>query len=264
LQGDEMMQNLLLITLLVFNFSLSANVSPEEKGLDIALQMEKANSGFVGESSQMKMELIDAYGARVTRLMEGKVREVSEDGDQSLSIFLNPKDVKGTKMLTWSHKDKDDDQWLFLPSSKRVKRISSRGKSASFMGSEFSYEDLGSQEVEKYNFKWLKDQKLDGSDVWVLERKSKKKSGYSKMILFVSKKYLNSLKTEYYDRKGELLKVAAVTDFQNYKVPGKSVWRSSKIHMKNIQTKKESIISWDQRKLGVKFKAKDFKKRSLK
>ncbi|MCO4793346.1 MAG: outer membrane lipoprotein-sorting protein [Bacteriovoracaceae bacterium] len=253
-----------LLTFIV-NFQAIAKDSPEQKGLKIAKITRKANEGFKGEESSMEMVLIDAYKAKTVRQMKSKVREDGSDGDRSLMVFLNPKDVKGTKMLTHSHKNDDDDQWLFLPSLRRVKRISSRNKSSSFMGSEFSYEDLGSQEIEKYNYKWLKDSKTKkGEALWVLQRIPKKKSGYSKMVMYVSKKKNNPVKIDYYDRKGELLKSAVFSKYKVYKVGKKKLYRASKIHMKNVQTKKQSIFTWKSRKLGIKHKSRDFDKRSLK
>jgi outer membrane lipoprotein-sorting protein len=256
------MRGLFLCFCLVW-VGLSFAATAEEKGLEIAKKMQAANNGFIGEESLMEMVLIDAYGAKTTRLMKGMVMEVSEDGDKSISIFQNPKDVKGTKMLTHTHKSGDDDQWLYLPTVRRVKRISSSNKSSSFMGSEFSYEDLGSQEIEKYNYKLLNDIKIGGSAGWKLERVPKTKSGYSKMVMYVSQKYMNPVKVEYYDRKSELLKVAVFSNFKGFKAGTKSLWRSNKIHMKNVQTKKESIFEWKERSLGVKHKDRDFNKTAL-
>lgn len=256
----------LLFTLFSFISFSQAKESPEAKGMRIAKEVEVKSNGFIGETTTMKMVLIDAYGAKTTRIMEGKVLEVKGDGDKSLSIFLNPKDVKGTKMLTHTHKSKDDSQWLYLPSLRRVKRISSSNKSSSFMGSEFSYEDLGSQELEKYNYKWLKDAKMGKKKkaIWVLERKPKIKSGYSKQIIYMSKKIHSPLKIEYFDRKSELLKTAVFTGYKTYKVKGKKIHRAGQIHMKNVQTKKESIFSWSSRKIGIKLPARMFKKTGLK
>ncbi len=250
----------------LLNTKFMSSKAADVRGTLIAKGLEYKNEGFKGEESDMEMVLIDAYGAKTTRIMEGKTLEVDGDGDMSLMEFLNPKDVKGTKMLTHSHKGDDDDQWLFLPTIKRVKRISSSNKSSSFMGSEFSYEDLGSQEVEKYNFKWLADMKTKkgGLGGWKIERIPKANSGYSKMIMTISAKYMNPIKVEYYDRKGELLKVAAFSDFKGYKVGGKTLWRANKIHMKNVQTKKESTMDWKKRKLGASLSSRDFKKTSLK
>ena len=251
----------ILLTLLV-NSSFLWATSPQEEGLKLAKELEAANIGFKGDTSTMKMTLIDAHGTKTVREMEGKVLEVSGDGDKSLINFLNPKDVKGTKMLTWSHKEGDDDQWLYLPSVKKVKRISSSGKANSFMGSEFSYEDLGSQEIEKYTFELLKS---EDKELKKLARypKNAGDSGYSKQILYVSPKYMSAVKAEYYDRKKELLKVATFDGFKEYNVGGKKMYRASSIHMKNVQTKKESIITWENREIGKTLKASDFESKNL-
>ncbi len=237
---------------------------PEQKGERLARQYEKANDGFVGEESDMELVLIDAYGQKVTRELEGKVLEVKGDGDRSLSIFKSPLDVKGTKMLTHSHKKEDDDQWLYLPAAKRVKRISSSNKSGSFMGSEFSYEDLGSQEPEKFSYKWLRAEKLGKQDIDVIERIPKDKSGYSKQIMWMASSIDNPSKVEYYDRRGELLKTANFTGYKKFEVAGKTLYRAGSITMDNVQTKKKSIFTWKNRKLGVKIDESEFEQRALK
>ncbi len=221
--------------------------TPEEEGLRLAKQIDKANEGFVGEYSEMEMVLINAHGDRTERKMTTETVEVSDDGDKSISVFQWPADVKGTRMLTWSHKTGDDDQWLYLPALKRVKRISSRNKSGSFMGSEFSYEDLGSQEVEEFTYKYIDDQELNGRDCWRIERDPvSSKSGYSKELVWFDKEYNNPLKIEYYDRKGELLKVGTFNNYKKYD----QWWRADEILMENVQTQKKSVITWSVRELG--------------
>lgn len=237
--------------------------TPAEKGLQIARDMEAENKGFTGESSKMKMVLIDAHGSRVEREMTGMVMEMKDDGDKSLISFESPLDVRGTKMLTWSHKDQDDDQWLYLPSVRRVKRITSRNQSASFLGSEFSYEDLGSQEIEKYNYLFIRDDKFENKDVWVVERTPKKTSGYSKQVMFVRKDIKTPVKVDYFDRRGELLKTAIFEDIKAHKHGDRTFHRASRIHMKNVQTQKESIFEWTERKIGVTHNAADFEQRAL-
>jgi outer membrane lipoprotein-sorting protein len=255
---------LIIGIIILLNYGLlQASLSSTEQGRVIAAKMDEKNSGFMGEKSQMKMYLRDSSGAEMMRSLKGQMMEVPQDGDRSLMEFLNPADVKGTKMLTWTHKQNSDDQWLYLPSLRRVKRISSRGKAAAFMGSEFSYEDLGGQEHEKYNFKYLRDEKLSEGNCWVLERTSKVKSGYSKQIMWIHQQYYNPLKVEYYDRRGEVLKTATFSDYKQFKVEGKLLWRVGKIHMKNIQTRKESIMVWDAREMGLSFKAMSFSKNGL-
>ncbi len=243
-------------------FSFAAESSDSgSKGFQVMQQAEVANNGFIGEAADMKMILINAHGDKVTRKMSIKVKEVDGDGDKSIITFLWPADVNGTKMLTWAHKTENDDQWIYLPALKRVKRITSTSKTGSFMGSEFSYEDLGSKEVERYTYKYLKDYKLKGRATHAVERVSKDSdSGYSREIVYLDKEYQNPLKIEYYDRKNELLKVAL---FSNFKKIGK-FWRYNKIHIKNLQTQKSSILIWEKRKLLQKFPDTLFNQNRLK
>ncbi len=225
------------------------------KGLEIAQASDSANNGYVGEYSEMEMVLINAHGDRTTRKFVTDTAETADDGDRSVSMFLWPADVKGTKILTWTHKTDDDDQWLYLPSLKRVKRISSKNKSGSFMGSEFAYEDLGSQEVEKYSYRYLGDEQIEGYDCYRLERiPVSSKSGYSKQIVWMAKDILNPVRIEYYDRKEELLKVAEFRDYR--KVDGFN--RAHEIETKNVQTLKSSVITWSARTLGKTYDDSSF------
>lgn len=237
-----------------------ALLSFAQTGEDIARKVDEANAGFVGEYAEMEMLLINAHGDTITRKLIAETAEVADDGDRSISTFLWPADVKGTRMLTWSHKTGDDDQWLYLPALKRVKRISSRNKSGSFMGSEFSYEDLGSQEVEEYTYKMVEEAKTQDRDCWVVDREPvSKRSGYSKERVWWDKEYLNPLRVEYYDRKGDLLKVA---DFKDYQKIDK-YYRVGKIEVENVQTKKRSVLTWTKRELGKAYSEYHFDSESL-
>lgn len=229
--------------------------SPEQQGLEIAKKVDAWNDGYQGESSTMEMVLVNAHGDRTTRKMRSWQIEKEGDGDRSRIEFDWPADVKGTRMLTWSHRRSNDDQWLFLPAINRVKRISSNNKSGSFMGSEFAYEDLGSQEVEKYKHRYLGDETLDGRKTWKLERVPvDEESGYSKHVAWIDQQYMQPLEIEYFDRKGELLKTAT---FSGYAKFGKW-YRPASIVMVNHQTKKESHLTWRERKVGLELREKEF------
>ncbi len=232
----------------------------EEKGLELAIKGEKSLDGFQGEKSEMELILINAHGDKVTRKLVSNVKETKTDGDKSVITFQWPADVNGTRMLTWTHKTTDDDQWLYLPSIKRVKRITSSNKSGSFMGSEFAYEDLGSQEPEKYKFKWIRDEVAGGRPTWVLERiPVDERSGYSKQVVWMDQEYLQPSKIEYYDRKSELLKTATFSGYQKQK----NFWRAGQIDMINHQTKKQSVLSWKKRELGVQLAETEFRSEGL-
>ncbi len=122
-------------------------VTPEERGLAIAVEADRRDAGFEDFTAELTMVLRNRHGQESRRAMRTRNLEQESDGDKSLVIFDQPNDIRGTALLTFSHKTGDDDQWLYLPALKRVKRISSSNKSGPFVGSVFAYEDISSQEV---------------------------------------------------------------------------------------------------------------------
>ena len=138
----------------ILTSSISYHISAN-KALEIAILNDQNNNGFIDSSSDMTMNLINRKGDVVSRKLRFKRLEVPEDGDKSIAVFESPRDVKGVAILSYAHKVKSDDQWLYLPALKRVKRIASKNKSGPFLGSEFSFEDFSFQEVEKYEYKLI-------------------------------------------------------------------------------------------------------------
>jgi len=252
----------LILTLLLLPHTAAAQ-TPEEKGLDIAKQADLRDEGFGDYTSEMTMMLKNKHGQTSERKIRLKTLEVANDGDKSLSIFDTPRDVKGTAFLTFTHKVGDDDQWLYLPALKRVKRISSRNKSGSFMGSEFAYEDIASQEIEKYTYKWIRDEKYKGQDCFVIEKYpvDKKNSGYTKQVVWIDKAEYRAQKVEYYDRKNSHLKTLTIDGYKQYL--GK-YWRPGEMYMVNHQNGKSTKLVWSDYKFQVGLKANDFSKNSLK
>jgi len=237
--------------------------TPEEKGLAIALAADERDNGFEDFIADMQMILKNKHGQESTRKIRIRTLEVENDGDKSLSIFDNPRDVKGTAFLTFTHKTGDDDQWLYLPALKRVKRISSRNKSGSFMGSEFAYEDIASQEVEKYTYKWIKDEAYEGQECFVTERYpvDKKNSGYTRQVIWMDKAEYRVLKADYYDRKNAHLKTLTAKGYQKF---ADKFWRADEMLMINHQNGKSTQLLWSDYKFGTGLKDRDFNKNSLK
>lgn len=250
------------LSLLLFPLTAPAE-TPEEKGLAIAKEADRQDEGFGDSTSDMLMILRNRHGQESIRKIRGRTLEVKDDGDKSLSIFDNPRDVKGTAFLTFSHKKGDDDQWLYLPALKRVKRISSRNKSGSFMGSEFAYEDISSQEVEKYTYKWIRDEMYDGQKCYIIERYpvDKKNSGYTRQVIWIDKTEYRTFKVDYYDRKKSLLKTLTFEGYQKY---NGRFWRPDKMNMVNHQNGKSTRLENSNYKFGVGLKDRDFNKNSLK
>jgi len=249
--------------LFLFFFIAQLSFAQEDRGLEIAKAADLADQGFESIEVELVMNLKNANGQTSSRKMTNKTLEQTTDGDKSMIIFNSPKDVKGTSMLTYTHKLESDDQWLFLPSIKRVKRISSNNKSGPFMGSEFAYEDLSSQEVEKYTYKYLREETLNGAKTYVIERDPvDPKSGYKKQIAWYNAdKNYRIEKIEFYDRKGALLKTLAYNKYEQYQ--GK-YWRASEMVMTNHQANKETQLLFNNYRFKIGFSENDFSQNSLK
>jgi outer membrane lipoprotein-sorting protein len=237
--------------------------TPGDMGLSIAKEADRRGEGFKNYTANMVMTLRNRHGQESIRKIRMKVLEVEGDGDKSLTIFDNPRDVKGTAFLNYTHKTGDDDQWLYLPALKRVKRISSRNKSGSFMGSEFSYEDIASQEVEKYTYRWLRDEIYDTKECFVVEYYpvDKKNSGYTRQVTWLDKKEYRPWKVEYFDRKGSHLKTLKFSGYRKYI---DKFWRADILYMVNPQNGKSTTLEFRDYKFQTGLKGGDFNKNALK
>ena len=253
---------LYLIPLLILPIPDLYAETPEEKGLAIAVEADKRDNGWGDQIADMEMVLRNKQGEESRRTLRISTLEVQGDGDKSLTIFDDPKDVKGTAFLSYTHALVPDDQWLYLPALKRVKRISSANKSGPFVGSEFAYEDLTSQEVEKYSYIWLKDESLDGNNCFVIERiPAYENSGYVRQIVWMDQEIYHPRKVEFYDRKNSLLKTLTMKDYKQYL---DQYWRPDSMHMINHQTGKETSLVWNNYKFGNGLTERDFDQNTLK
>jgi len=239
------------------------SATPEEIGLKIATEASTRGDGFGNFTAREVMVLRNKQGQESRRQLRVKVLEVAGDGDKSLMVFDEPRDVKGTALLTHAHKKEADDQWLYLPALKRVKRISSSNKSGSFMGSEFSYEDLSPPEVEKFTYRYLRDEPCGDLTCTVCERfpVDKKSSGYSRQVVWQDKDELRTWKVEYYDRKDAHLKTLTIGKYKQYL---DKYWRAGEMNMVNHLTGKSTDLTWADYQFRTKLKKRDFSKTGLK
>ena len=246
-----------------FGFNTALAQTAEEKGLEIAIATDKRDSGWVHTTADMEMILKNRAGKESRRKISFRQLEVDGDGDKSLSLFTEPKDVAGTAMLTFAHGLEPDDQWLYLPAIKRVKRISSKNKSGPFMGSEFAFEDLGSQEVDKFSYTLLREEACgEGYECYVIERIPQyENSGYKRQISWIDKEHYRSIKVEYYDRKDSLLKTL---DFIGYNEYSGGYWRADRYEMQNHQTGKSTTLLWTNYDFERELSDKDFNHKALK
>jgi outer membrane lipoprotein-sorting protein len=231
-----------------------------QNAYEIAQKADQLQRGFGDEKTKSSMVLINANGDKVERKMINLTLERKNSQDYSIIQFLNPPDVRGTGLLTHQNPTGDDKQWLYLPDLRRVKKISSKNKSGAFMGSEFTYEDISGNTLDKWTYTFLKEETIEGVLCFLIEKKPKyKNSGYSRVKVWIAKENYLGYRSEFFDRKGALLKVQKIFDWKQY---GES-WKIGKIQMQNLQTKKQSVLTFEERKINTGLKIKDFSKRSL-
>jgi len=214
----------------------------EQQGLTISLERMNRDKGWQNSVANLEMLLHNVRGDVANRKMTIKSMELDDDSSKTLSIFKAPRDIKNTAMLAYSYNNKANENWIFLPALKRIKRISSSNQSGPFMGSEFSYEDLASFEVDKYTYKFLRNEKYEKQDCFVVEAYPiDEDSGYKKTITWIDHKHYRAQKVDYYDLKDDLLKTQLYAD---YKLHKNKHWRAMKIKMQNHQTGKMTELNW--------------------
>lgn len=235
---------------------------PEEQaGLQLARDARAREEGFGDFTARQVMVLRNRQGRESRRELRVQVLEVPGDGNRSLFVFDEPRDVRGTAFLVHAHRDGADDQWLYLPALRRVKRISSANQSGSFMGSEFSYEDLTPVEVEKFTYRYLRDEPCGELVCAVTERVPvAARSNYSRHLVWRDRDELRVHRIEYYDRKDEHLKTLTLSGYSRHL---DRYWRATEMTMENHASGKSTVITWSDYRFGNGLEENDFTQTSL-
>ncbi len=218
------------------------------------------------ERNTLDMTLTNRRGQTRQRAMLGWNKRTGPDQENQLVRFEEPADVKGVGLLTWEHDDRDDDQWLYLPALRKVRRISSADQSDSFMGTDFSFEDMRSEKLEEHTYTLQREESLGDRLCWVIEAvpstdKQKNESGYSRRVLWVDQATHLLIKGEFYDKKGNLLKTLETRDYEE--VAG-GLWRVNWMLMQNVQKKHQTLLVFTGREVNTGLDDSLFTERYLK
>jgi len=228
---------MILKTLLLASLTLSSlfAISADE----IAQKTHDRDEGD-NLTSKMKMILIDKNGKKRVRELKTYAKEKGED-TLKVMFFLSPADVKETAFLTYDYEDsnKDDDQWLYLPALQKTKRIASSDKSSSFMGSDFTYSDMTSRNVQDYSYEIMKEPMVGGHKTWQMmvtpkTEKTIEETGYTKSIVFIRQDNFVIVQALNYIKLGSKLKYMKVLGLE--KIEG--IWTVTKIQMVTKKGKK--------------------------
>ncbi len=251
-------RSLLLTAVLVLTISQCA-YSQELSGREI---IEKVYNRPVGDdqTSDLTMTLSNASGSQRVR----KIKQFTKDlgtTEKSIMFFVSPADVKNTSFMSWSYDDEQaDDQWIYLPAIKRTKRISSDSKSDYFMGSDFTYDDLGDRKLDDDNHKLLREEKMNGKDCYVVESMAEEEEYmYSKTTTWIDKTNFIGVQKEFYDEDGDLLKILSIKEFQE--ISGFLIISNSE--MKNVQKEHSTSIVLSNIKINTNIPVSTFSERMM-
>jgi len=248
----------LIAMVVIFAASFSANAQMTGRQI-----VEKAYNLPTGDdqTSTLTMTLTNKSGQTRVRKIQQYTKDFG-DVEKSIMFFLTPADVKNTSFMNWSYDDdsKADDQWIYLPALKKVKRISSDSKSDYFMGSDFTYDDLGDRKLDADVHKLLREETIDGHACYVVESVSKDEDYmYSKTITWIRKDNFVGMKKEFYDEDSELLKVLTIKEVK--KIEG--FWVITHSEMKNVQNNHKTVIKLSDIKINTGVSASKFSERMM-
>lgn len=221
-------------------FAAMAVQAQQLTGRDVMKRVDERPDGDT-RYAQMELTLVKKNGTKRVRKVESWAKDVGKD-TKKIMYFTYPGDVKGTGFLTWDYDEigKDDDKWLYLPAMKKTRRISgSSSKTDYFMGTDFTYDDMGDRNIDEDRHKLLRTEKRDGHTCWVVESVPvDKREIYSRKVTWVAQDCLTGIRVEYYDKLNKLHRVLTVSEIT--KIQG--FWTKHRMEMENVQTGHKTVI----------------------
>jgi outer membrane lipoprotein-sorting protein len=200
----------------VFVLALSFQArSAEMSAYDIMKKSNDLLDQAKDSQTTMTMTLLNDKGQKRERSVSAFVKKYGKGNSKSILFFNSPSDVKGTSFLIWAEEGKEDKQWLYMPADQRVRRISTSGRGERFMGTEFTFYDMGSHDIDDFTYTLLKEESVDGEPCFVIQVLPKKPEFYSKAVVWVRKGNFIPAKADFYNMKGEYEKQGKFTQVKN-------------------------------------------------
>ncbi len=233
---------IVLIVMIAAIFQIVKLQAKELSGHDIMVLVDERDDGN-DSRVEMEMILINKRGRKRIRQILSYSKDYGKNS-KTVMIFQKPADVKGTGFLSWEYDDagKDDDRWLYMPALKKVRRISGSSENDYFMGSDFTYDDMGGRNPDEDIHTLLREENLDEQLCWVVESIPEEKDNmYAKKIVWVRQDVKMTVKVEYYDKLG-LMKTLTINNIKQ--VDG--IWTAHEMFMDNKAEKHQTVLKFNQ------------------
>ena len=228
-----------------------------QTGLEVAKMVDNRKTPK-DQSNITKMILTNSKGKKRINI----IKSISMDSNKKqIMWFIEPKDDKGVSFLKIENQGKDDEMRMWLPAFKKVRRISSKRKGDSFMGSDLSYEDMSSRKIDEHKYSRLEDEIVNDNLCYQLEVRPNEKasSSYSKHLSWIDQSTLMIIKEESYDKRGELKKTK---EFYNAELKGYSVME--RVFVKDVQKNHSTEVTFEELEVNLGIKESLFQEKNLK
>jgi hypothetical protein len=221
----------LLVALVLLGLP-SVAAAADLSGRDVIARMLMTRAqGSEDAMSVLRLELISGSGGQVTRTV-ATYRKQCGDESRNLAVFREPADVAGSAVLSTSHPERGDDVWLYLPELGRVRQVNPNARSETFLGTDFTYEDLGMVEIDAREHRLTSSGTLDGEPVYRVQSTPRGVDTYGKVITWVSRETFLPVRIDYFDRVGVLLRSGRFSDVRMVK----GIPTPFDIEIENVQT----------------------------
>ena len=235
------MKNKILITIVIGAsaiFFFQSVFAQDPTGRDIAQMVHDRETGS-DSYAKVKMLLVDKSDNKKFRSLETATKEYGGE-IKSYIRFTSPADIAGTAFLTWENENREDDQFLYLPSLKRVRRIVASQKKNRFVNTDYTYEDMQTRGIDEDRHLLLKEETINRYDCWVLESEPMRPDGsqYGKRISWIAKEALMPVKMEYFDKRGRMVKRYRAAMLK--KIDG--VWTATEYEMHDLERKHRTLM----------------------
>jgi len=255
---------LMAISLVLLMSQVPALAETDMDAKEIMRQVELQNSA-VDEVLDITMTLVDADGRERSRTATLYIKQKSGMDDMRLIRFHTPADIAKSAVLTIENSDRDNDQWVYLPAYHTTRRIATANRSDNYMGTDFAYEDITDPRIDEYQYAIVRQEKYREIECVIIEsiptaEKLVNETAYSKTVSWIDPGKFVTLKQEFYDKKGELLKVLTNLELEQY---GEK-YRWQQTEMENVQTQHKTINEVTKREINTGLSDNIFTQRYLK
>jgi len=246
--------NLRLLSALMFLSPINAPVEAQTlSGPEIMTELQHRHDAM-SERTELMMQIYDSRNRVRERRLSIMARQGEDGVGKALLKFLSPADIRNVGLLTWDRGEEgEDDQWLYMPASETVRRISGGNKKSEFMGTDLTYEDLRPENLNRHTYQVIREEERDGHPCWVVEalpgtEAERGETSYGKRLFWIRKDVYFIIHVEFYNHSERLIKTATFEDLEHIK---DQMWRSNRSTFERVLARTRTVTITQSRELDV-------------